>query len=487
MRFEKMNNKRLTYFLLFLITCFPLYSYSVSLTNKTKNHLDYIPLISNTLYNDSWVKEVPNINKMIIDSEDNIYVTGFIGDYDTAGITLSKYNSSGDLLWQNIWDEYDRESLQHIRIDNSGNIYLAGNTESFTYFKDILILKYQSNGDLLWNITWGDEMDFNHMGGFEIDSEDSFYLTMYDDYEWTQDIRVIKFNSSGTLIWDHTRKEVGKQVLNYKGLDASDNLFLSYKTEYNDEETWYFLKYDQSGNQLWIREKEEIGTLEHYRISIDQNDNIILRGEEYDEIAYIKFFKYNTSGHQIWNKTILNPSGFIGYYRDGFDNTGNYYFSSINDTNGYIIKYNYTIEQIWISNYQRGEFIGDLLIDYDQNVYVIADISIPSERMSNDIYITKLNRSGNFMFNLTWGGSRQDDIRASKFDSKNNLYMIIRSYSQDGYIRYLVKNPIDNNKSLEPGPQFYDIYFIIFLAFTGVISILSLKTILKNYKNRNSK
>ena len=287
----------------------------------------------------------------------------------------------------------------------------------------------------------------------------------------------MKFNSSGILLWDNIRDEVGKQVLNYIDLDASDNLFLVYKTEHDEEETWYFLKYDHSGNQLWIRENEEIGSLKYPKIKIDQDDYIILRGDE----LYFKIFKYNTSGYQIWNKTIIS----YGYC---FEHADNYYFSTINYTSlkGYVIKYNSTLEQIWSSNYQMGNYIGGLLIDNDQNVYVIADINIPSER-SEDIFITKLNASGSFLYNLTWGGPRWDDVRASGFDSKNNLYMIIRCYYTSGYKWYFVKNPIDNNKSLEPviGLNFYEMYLIMFLTIAGVISIFSLKTIIKpRLKNR---
>lgn len=473
-----MKSKFFAYYMLFLIACIPFYQNHLFSTNTTMNQFENNPLTSNTQNNESWAIDVPGIHKMIIDSEDNIYVAGFTGEFETAGITLSKYLPSGDLLWHKIWDEYDREELRTLTLDNSGNIYIVGNTESYATFEDVLILKYQSNGNLLWNMTWGGP-DFDRISGFKIDSEDNFYIVIYDNYEWTQDFRVLKFNSSGVKIWDKTRVELGKQVLYHIGIDASDNLFFSYKTEYDDEETWFFLKYDHSGNQLWISEKEEIGSLKNFGVGIDRDDNIILRGYN-NESQCIQFFKYNTSGNQIWNKTILTPYG----YKDCFDNEGNYYLSRINYTNskGYIVKYNSTLEQIWNSNYQKGEYTGGLLVDNDQNVYVIADISIPSEMMYDDIYITKFNASGNFLFNLTWGGSAWDDIRASQFDSINNLYLIIRSYTTSGYKYYLVKNPIDNNKSLqpgEPGPRFYDMYLIIFVTFVGLISFLSLLIIIK--------
>ena len=475
-------------FMVFTIVCISFYENHLFAANTTIIQFVNIPLSSNTQNNESWVNELQEgydtkFSRMLIDSEDNIYVVGVTGDYDTAGVSLRKYSPSGDLLWHQVWDEYDREDLDYIKLDNFGNIYLVGATESYAHFNDILILKYESDGNLLWNKTWGGT-GFDRASGFEIDSEDDFYIVLYDNYEWTQDIRVMKFNSFGVKIWDKTRVELGKQVLYHIGLDAQDNLFLAYKTEYNDEDTWYFLEYDQLGNQIWISESEELGNLQDFRIEFDREDNIFLRG--YNESQCIQFFKYNSSGNHIWDKTISTRFD----YKDCFDNEGNYYLSCINYTNskGYVVKYNHALDQIWTSNYQKGEYPGGLLVDNDQNIYVIADISIPSESY-NDIYITKLNMSGCFLYNLTWGSSAWDDILASKFDSNNNLYFIIRSYyTRGGYKYYLVKNPIDNNKSLElgePGLRFFNMFFIVLITFSVVISFLSLIYILKpRLKNR---
>ena len=68
-----------------------------------------------------------------VDSSDNVYLTGYTnssgaGMYD---MVLVKYDSSGELHWDTTWGGNNSDKGIGIAVDSSDNIYLAGFTHSF--------------------------------------------------------------------------------------------------------------------------------------------------------------------------------------------------------------------------------------------------------------------------------------------------------------------------------------------------------------------
>ena len=447
--------------------------------NSPNSQSESLSLRLSETNDESWTRKTQNGFKMQIDSENNVYVGGFVGDYDNAGITVSKYNSSGDIVWQEIWDNPGRQSLDYFTIDNFGDLYIAGNTNL-----DTLVLKYHSNGSLLWNLT----IHIFHLIGFKVDSKSNLYLvSYYNQIPWGRDTRIMKYNSSGSKLWEIIEEISGNQYVNFIDFDSSENLFLSYETIEDNVNKWYFSKYDQFGNHLWVSEIPEIGELDSFKIHINE-DVIILSGYNYSSSPfYVKFYSYNSTGFQVSNKFIFLSNSYRTY-NDYIDKSGNYFLSSTNESGslGVIAKYNESMEWEWSYYYYQPDFYtGSLIFDNKQNIYVQSEIDIPSED-HNDIYIIRLKENGSFISNLTWGANHWDQVLTSKFDSDNNYYLLIKSYVAGFWgslheIYYLVKNPIDNNKSLEPvfTPNFYDLYFIGFITTSSVISIISLIFILK--------
>jgi len=71
-------------------------------------------------------------------------------------VFLLKYNSLGVLQWNITWGGDNDDIGEAIIVDSSDNIFLGGCTVSFgTKGKDMLLLKYDSFGVLQWNETWG--------------------------------------------------------------------------------------------------------------------------------------------------------------------------------------------------------------------------------------------------------------------------------------------------------------------------------------------
>ncbi|MHA1521752.1 MAG: SBBP repeat-containing protein [Promethearchaeota archaeon] len=189
-----------------------------------------------------------------VDTLNNIYVSGFLFRYSTV-ITLDqfllKFDSTGDLDWEETWGGSNYEFANSIALDSSNNIFVAGATSSYGAGDyDLSLLKYNSYGRLQWDETWGgSDYEFG-MDMLNIDSEDNIYLAARTSSfgAGMSDGVLVKFNNSGDLQWDKTWGGIGYDSFISLEIDTSDNLFVLGTTQIldADEEDIILVKYGAS-------------------------------------------------------------------------------------------------------------------------------------------------------------------------------------------------------------------------------------------------
>lgn len=194
---------------------------------------------------------------MVLDKEGNTYITGNTGN--PLDIITLKYSNSGNLLWSRIYNgpaNRDDEAVK-IAIDDSGFVYVAGKTFNPQEFTNYLLIKYSTNGDLIWQreISNGDSttdvprdmISDDYSNVYIIGSGYQCFLNCFGDY------MTVKYDRNGKLKWKRFYHGEG-YFSNYGWTLALDNLgrvIVSGRSrdKLNRAVTATVI-YDSSGNQL---------------------------------------------------------------------------------------------------------------------------------------------------------------------------------------------------------------------------------------------
>jgi hypothetical protein len=159
---------------------------------------------------------------LAIDGSGNVYVTGYsIGSgigYDYATI---KYLPDGDTAWVRRYNGPVNGSDQAgaIAVDNSGNVYVTGDSEGSGTDKDYATIKYLPNGDTAWVRRYdGPANGVDIAKAIALDNSGNVYVTGYSTGSGTGwDYATIKYLANGDSGW----------VMRYDGLANDDDAALA--------------------------------------------------------------------------------------------------------------------------------------------------------------------------------------------------------------------------------------------------------------------
>ncbi|MHA1233035.1 MAG: hypothetical protein ACTSPQ_20605, partial [Candidatus Helarchaeota archaeon] len=270
---------------------------------------------------------------LTVSPSDNIYIVGFgyIGGAEYADMVLVKYNSSGDLQWNVTWGGTESDIGLGVTVDTNENIIIVGETKSFGGSDtDLVIVKYNSSGSQIWNRTWGGSEDD---GGYNVvtDVLNNIYVvgytTSYNKYG-VRDICVIKYNSSGDkeweAIWGITDMNEGYGI----DIDSNFNVYVAgYVSLTSINTDCCLVKFNSTGDYQWHKrwgtsnEDEGRGVIVASDGSIYLTGYIDYGGDPYEDVFLVKL---NSSGTELWNKT-FNNGGYESGLGIALDKDGNIY------------------------------------------------------------------------------------------------------------------------------------------------------------------
>ena len=380
-------------------------------------------------------QDATNIETMF-DLNNNI-ISFKIGEYEKSNVLVI----DPSLIWATYYGGSDFEQTASISLNQTGDIYLAGQTLSLTNIAmsgfqttsggntDAFLVKFNSSGSRLWATYYGgtdneinpaittDVIGNIFLVGTTSSSSNISFGGFQNTLGGNSDAFLVKFNSSGSRLW-----------ATYYGGDSAD-IGLDVKCD-SQGEVYLFGQTKSSNN-----------------IAFGGHQNSL--GGDFDAFLV----KFNSSGNRIWATYYGGSNEDFKWGGGGIDATGNVYLSgTTNSTNNialgghqnslagdydaFLVKFNSSGNRIWATYYggsDRELNWGGVTVDDSSNIYFVGRTNSTSGIAQNghqnsiggtsDAFLVKFNSSGNRIWATYYGGTLLDEATKVCIGNNKNIYI----------------------------------------------------------------
>lgn len=331
-------------------------------------------------------------------------------------------------IWNRTWGGIGEAKANSIAIDST-NIYVVGYVaNNLTTFKDVLILKYDLNGNLVWNKTWGGTDD-DVATSVAIDSTNIYVAGYTWSYGTESAAFVQKYDFNGNLLWC--------KVLNYGSFNASgaNSVTLNGQYIYVAGFEWsivsygvgidkaLILKYNKNGDMLWNKTWGISSVNFAFSIAVDST-NLYVAG---DTTNYtngrddVFILMCDSDGNPVWNRTWggnLNDNALsIALNNTNIFVVGRTMSYSIGVGDVFLLKYDFNGNFLWNKTWGGAQDDWATSIKLDSTNIYVAGVTNCSGAGNGDVSILKYDLNGNLVWNKTWGGGGEDEAWSIAIDT----------------------------------------------------------------------
>ena len=467
-------------------------------------------------------------HSIAIDASGNVFTTGFfqgLADFDPgSGVVnlssngsndafIQKLDSSGNLIWAKSFGGTSSLIPNSIALDFYGNIYTSGKFEGIADFNpgvgtvnitsngssDVYIQKLDTSGNFVWAKSFGAYGD-DQVSSMVVDRNGNIYSTgrFYGTVNFdpgpatfnltsngSSDVFIQKLNSSGNFVWAKsfggTSNDDAKSIAidrvgdiystgRFSGAVDFDPGVGTVNLTSNGSSDVYLQKLNFFGNLVWAKSYGGTSNDEPSSIAIDASSNIYTTGNfrgaaDFDPglgstrlgstgSADIFIQKLNSSGNFVWaksfggntdendngyfivaNGSFLYTSGAFSGIIDFDPGTGTVNLKSNTSYDVFIQKLNSSGNFIWakslvgnscVNNYSTLDAQGNIYnvgvfegtVDFDPGT---GTANLTSNGLK-DVFIQKLNSSGDFIWAKSFGGLLNDEANSIAIDALGNIY-----------------------------------------------------------------
>jgi hypothetical protein len=260
--------------------------------------------------------ELPDSNYLLVGTTTNTITN----DYD---VVLAKIDTAGSLLWHKTYVHPDYDQAAKFKLTSDGKIIIIGRAESIGVYNDVLLIKTDLNGNLIWRKRFGNTFDEKYYS-IEIIKNNTEYL-LGGDYGYYNtgnpyyDMSLMRTDTAGNIIW---QQQYGISP-NESGKCAIPTLDSGYAIcgMYND--TGVVLKTNKNGVVQWIKKfSQQQGTI--YSLKQLQDSSYVMIKSDIDwqnnnRTGYL--VKADKNGNQLWERVYPHPTSGISNYFFGFNTT----------------------------------------------------------------------------------------------------------------------------------------------------------------------
>jgi len=368
----------------------------------------FLAMLSNAqLPNLKWAKSIGGTmdesgSSINFDASGNVYSTGYFNgtvDFDPGASTfnltasggtniyISKLDASGNFMWAKNMGGTSNSGSYSIVVGPSGNVYCTGWFQGTVDFdpsstgtynltaagsSDIFIVALDASGNFIWARNMGGTLD-DYATSIAIDASGNIYTS--GAFQGTADF------------------DPGSGVFNLTCIGTGSNydIFIS--------------KLDVSGNFLWAKRMGGIGYNNSYSMVIDATGNVYTTGQFGGTADF-------DPGSGVFNLTAQGRDIFISK----LDSSGNFKWAKMLGGTGNDFGLGITVDGSG-NVFTTGNFSG--IVDFDPSTAGTFNLSSVG---TTDIFISKLDASGNFVWAASLGGSSNETSYSIALDLSGNIY-----------------------------------------------------------------
>ena len=304
-----------------------------------------------------------------------------------------------------------------MKLDSSGNIYVAGSSQNASNLYDYVVLKYAPNGTQLMVARYTSTNGANYnANGFALDQNGNTYVTGTGG--------TVKFNADGTMGW--TAPYAGMDV----AVDTNGNTLV---TGFSTNE-YATVKLDSNGSNLWLRTyADQPLYMISQKVAADNAGNVYVAGSDPSTSTnyQISLLMYDAAGDPIWTNNWKALGGFS--YAKGLipDNQGNIYFAGLDPSGGNLAEeINALGKSDWNFGAASNSKVNGMALDTNGNVY-----------LTGGAFTFKMNLYGEGM--PVWYVFNPNTANGIALDSAANVY--VTGFSSIGTNNNFATVKYDNN------------------------------------------
>lgn len=405
---------------------------------------------------------------VVNDQAKNTYVAGtFTGTIDcdpslaTQSLTsfgdrdifIAKYDSSGNCLWAKQIGGSGYDFVKAITLSKQNKLYISGQFSTTCDFdpslgsaditsaglEDVFLAQYDINGNYLWAI--GCEGAANGMGNdVAVDSLENAYMTGYFrgsvDFDPTtgtavrtsqgsaNDIFLAKYDANGIYQWaislggassdfgyGVTVDDGGNSLITGYFSDSVDfdpGVGVSKLYDLGNGEA-FVAKYNSAGALTWAKAFQGTDAVYGQSICLDHQKNIYITG------MFLGTVDFDPS---INTASLTSTTGFQNVFIAKYAENGNYAWAKPVSSS---ISGNIT------SNIIRVDALGDVYVAgyYNGNILFDSGVNpvIFSSAGNDDVFMTKYNTTGNYVYGISIGGIFADVANGIAVDANGSYVM----------------------------------------------------------------